>query len=255
MCHPRFTALLLRVPCTCDLQTTASVMPERSNTPNLALKRSAKSQFSKLLHIFPKENQHLLLALLWPPRWATCFSKRSHYFLRSNAHRQRWVMLTSRWPVWISSNSSSGTPLRRSRLLDTCWGDCHRPLAGLMGAAGEVVLPLWPSLLPSPPQTSWSRPLPIVARPCGINPWAHVERRSRPEWWLSPLIRDVLGLLPVLLRICGVFWWCLWWKLVRFRLWACPPPQRCLGPAPGAPGWTGCLHSDVSVQSLREREI
>ena len=33
-----------------------------------------------------------------------------------------------------------------------------------------------------------------------------------------------------------------------------PPPQRCLGPAPGAPGWTGCLHSDVSVQSLRERE-
>ena len=55
MCHPRFTALLLRVPCTCDLQTTASVMPERSNTPNLALKRSAKSQFSKLLHIFQRK--------------------------------------------------------------------------------------------------------------------------------------------------------------------------------------------------------
>ena len=47
MCNPRFTALLLRVPRTCVLQTTASVMPERSKPPNLALKRSAKSPVVK----------------------------------------------------------------------------------------------------------------------------------------------------------------------------------------------------------------
>ena len=46
VCRPRFIALLLRVPCTPVLQTTASVMPERSKPPNLALKRNAKSHVS-----------------------------------------------------------------------------------------------------------------------------------------------------------------------------------------------------------------
>jgi len=55
LCHPRFIALLLRVPCTPVLQTTASVMPERSKPPNLALKRSSKSLVSPMIHIFPME--------------------------------------------------------------------------------------------------------------------------------------------------------------------------------------------------------
>ena len=61
VCRPRFIALLLRVPCTPVLQTTASVMPERSKPPNLALKRNAKSPFCSLLHIFPLDFQHF-----WP---------------------------------------------------------------------------------------------------------------------------------------------------------------------------------------------
>ena len=48
MCKPCFNALLLRVPCTRVLQTTASVIPERSKPPNLALKRNAKSPVSHL---------------------------------------------------------------------------------------------------------------------------------------------------------------------------------------------------------------
>ena len=43
MFKQRFISLLLRVPCTPVPQTTASVMPESSKPPNLALKRNATS--------------------------------------------------------------------------------------------------------------------------------------------------------------------------------------------------------------------
>ena len=56
MFRPRFISLLLRVPCTCVIQTTASVMPERSKPPNLALKRNAKSPFGKVLDNFVHDN-------------------------------------------------------------------------------------------------------------------------------------------------------------------------------------------------------
>ena len=46
MFKQRFISLLLRVPCTPVPQTTASVMPESSKPPNLALKRNAKSHVS-----------------------------------------------------------------------------------------------------------------------------------------------------------------------------------------------------------------
>ena len=61
MCKKCFIALLLRVPCTHVLQTTASVMPERSTPPNLALKRSAKSHFSQLLYIYARKTQHFVI--------------------------------------------------------------------------------------------------------------------------------------------------------------------------------------------------
>ena len=56
LCHPRFIALLLRVPCTPVLQTTASVMPERSKPPNLALKRNATALVSPMSHIFKRKS-------------------------------------------------------------------------------------------------------------------------------------------------------------------------------------------------------
>ena len=62
MCRPRFISLLLRVPCTCVIQTTASVMPERSKPPNLALKRNAKSPFGKVLDNFVHDNVFMLLS-------------------------------------------------------------------------------------------------------------------------------------------------------------------------------------------------
>ncbi len=65
VCRPRFIALLLRVPCTPVLQTTASVMPERSKPPNLAWKRNSKSPFSQLSHTNPKEITHLLVCVNW----------------------------------------------------------------------------------------------------------------------------------------------------------------------------------------------
>ena len=46
MCNPRFRTLLPAVPWLPVLQTIASVMPERSGPPNLALKRNAKSHVS-----------------------------------------------------------------------------------------------------------------------------------------------------------------------------------------------------------------
>ena len=66
MCDTRFAVLLLRVPCTCVLQTTASVMPECSGPPNLALKRNAKSPFSQLLHRKPMKHQHFLFCEIDP---------------------------------------------------------------------------------------------------------------------------------------------------------------------------------------------
>ena len=65
-CNPRFMALLPRVPCTCVLQITASVMPEGSDLPTLALKRNAKSPVSPLLHTFPKEIQHFCTCFFDP---------------------------------------------------------------------------------------------------------------------------------------------------------------------------------------------
>ena len=55
VCNPGFGALLPAVPWPPVLETTAGVMPELSEGPNLALKRSAKSLFFQIPYIFPMD--------------------------------------------------------------------------------------------------------------------------------------------------------------------------------------------------------
>ena len=77
MCKPRFTTLLLRELHVRVIQTTASVMPERSKPPNLALKRSSKSLVSPLLHIFPMEINVFYVdrsTTTMPNHWVSFFS-------------------------------------------------------------------------------------------------------------------------------------------------------------------------------------
>ena len=52
MCNPRLGALLAAVPRLRVLEMTASVMPERSEPPNLALKRYARAAVSQISYTF-----------------------------------------------------------------------------------------------------------------------------------------------------------------------------------------------------------
>ena len=58
MCNPRLGALLAAVPRLRVSEMTASVMPERSEPPNLALKRNASAALSQFSYTFTMDFQH-----------------------------------------------------------------------------------------------------------------------------------------------------------------------------------------------------
>ena len=62
MCNPRLGALLAAVPRLRVSEMTASVMPERSEPPNLALKCNASAAFSQFSYTFTMDFQNFWLA-------------------------------------------------------------------------------------------------------------------------------------------------------------------------------------------------